>query len=71
MRFLRKARKDSSGIALAAHVLDDDTCPDAPSTEPSDENRRLRLIRCAGAEDCEAVCPMCWLRFFALIVVYL
>ena len=40
--------------------LDDDTCPDAPSTEPSYENRRLRLIRCAGAEDCEAVCPMCW-----------
>ena len=43
-----------------ADGLDDDTCPDAPSTEPSYENRRLRLIRCAGAEDCEAVCPMCW-----------
>ena len=43
-----------------ADGLDDDTCPDAPSTEPSYENRRLRLIRCAGAEDCEEVCPMCW-----------
>ena len=43
-----------------ANGIDDNACPDAPAGEPAFDNRRMKMIRCSGAEDCEQVCPLCW-----------
>ena len=40
--------------------IDDDDCPDAPPGEPDFDNRRMKRIRCANAEDCASLCPVCW-----------
>jgi hypothetical protein len=45
---------------LGATGVDDDDCPDAPPGEPAFDNRRMKRIRCANAEDCALLCPICW-----------